>query len=86
VRTVAAEALLTAVFGALLGIAFGLLAARLFARPYMLEMSGFLMPFAVPWRALGIALAASVALGLAAAVVPARRAAALPVAEALRWE
>lgn len=83
---IAGEALLLAFAGTALGVAAGLLAARGLLQPFAVKVTGFLVPIAVPWGTLGVALAAAPVLGLLASLLPARRAAALPACEALRYE
>ncbi len=83
---VAGESLLLALCGTALGIVAGLLAARGLLQPFAAKVTGFLVPVAVPWRTLWLALALAPVLGLIASVLPARRAAGLPVCEALGYE
>lgn len=70
------SATITAVAG-VLGLVLGVVVSQL-----LLNMQS--KPPAIPWGAMGIGFAASVAVGLLAAVVPARRAAALDPVESLR--
>lgn len=79
--TLAVEATVVAVLGALLGLAVGV--------PYGLVGVGAVigetapLVVAVPWARLALVLAAAVAIGLAATLVPSRRAARISPAEGL---
>jgi putative ABC transport system permease protein len=84
--TVMTEALAIAVFGGVIGILTGLLGALVPVRLYMLSVTGYAMPIAIPWLTLLWALLASIAIGLVASVVPARRAARVDVLEAIGYE
>ena len=52
----------------------------------MLLITGYKLPFYVPWGTLGIVMISAVVLGLVASVLPARRAAATNVLEAVGYE
>jgi putative ABC transport system permease protein len=76
------EAVITSLIGAVLGVVLGVLFALLVSRP--LEEEGFTLTFPVATLALLLVLAA--ALGVLAAIGPARRAARLDVLRALAYE
>jgi putative ABC transport system permease protein len=76
------ESVITAVIGGLLGTAIGLLFAFLVTR----SLDDLGLGFALPLGQLLIFLLLAVAVGVIAAVGPARRGARLPVLEALRSE
>ena len=71
------ETAATMVLGGIAGIAAGLVAAQLVAARLHLDAVS-------PWRAMGVTLAVSLLTGLVAGVIPARRAAKLDPAAALR--
>ena len=75
------ESVVTTLIGATLGIAVGMLLARLHAR---LSDEGFV--FAVPYGSLLGFVLVAIALGLIAAILPARRASRLNVLRALQYE
>jgi putative ABC transport system permease protein len=82
-RMVSLEAVAIAVLGALMGIAMGLvfgIALMASLRDEGLEVTR------IPWLSLGVYLLASVAIGLLAALIPARRAARLDVLRAIGTE
>jgi putative ABC transport system permease protein len=81
-RMVRYESVITAVIGGLLGTAIGLLFAFLVTR----SLDDLGLGFALPLGQLLIFLLLAVAVGVIAAVGPARRGARLPVLEALRSE
>jgi putative ABC transport system permease protein len=81
-RTVRYEATITALIGALLGVVVGVLFALVLAQP--LEAEGF--TFTVPVGTLAVLLVVAAALGVLAAVGPARRAARIDVLRALAYE
>ena len=82
-RMVSLEAVAIAVLGALMGIAMGLvfgIALMASLRDEGLEVTR------IPWLSLGVYLLASIAIGLLAALIPARRAARLDVLRAIGTE
>ncbi|MFO0984921.1 MAG: FtsX-like permease family protein [Planctomycetota bacterium] len=85
-KTVTIEAVLIALAGGLFGVCAGLLGAAFPLRLFTLKLSGFEVPFAVPGSTIMIALSASLVLGLAASVLPARRAARQSVLDAIGYE
>jgi putative ABC transport system permease protein len=85
-RTVTAEAVYTALLGGVIGILTGILGALIPVRLYMLSVTGYLMPIAIPWLTLLGALVAALAIGWIASVLPARRAARIDVLEAIGYE
>ncbi|MFL5934455.1 MAG: ABC transporter permease, partial [Gaiellaceae bacterium] len=76
------ESIVTALMGAVLGMAVGVFLAALIT--HALSSSGIV--FAVPWLEIVYFVLAAVAVGVLAAVLPARRAARLNVLEALQYE
>jgi len=82
-RMVRLEAVLIAVYGALLGIGLGLLVGV--AVQQSLADDG-IDRLAVPWTLLGVVLLVSAGVGVLAAIVPARRAARLDVLGAIATE
>jgi putative ABC transport system permease protein len=85
-RTVIAEALYIAVLGGLIGILTGVLGALVPVRLYMLSVTGYVMPIAIPWLTLLWALLASIVIGVVASFLPARRASRIDVLEAIGYE
>ena len=85
-RTVALEALVIAVIGGGFGIVAGLLAAAFPAGRHVLLVTGYDLPFVVPWLSVGVVLVASLLLGLLASILPARRAASVAILDAIGYE
>jgi len=81
-RIVRYESVITSVIGGLLGTAVGVAFAYAVTTRYADQ--GF--AFAVPFAQLGVFLAVAVAVGVLAAVLPARRAARIDVLEAIHHE
>ena len=81
-RMIRYESVITTSIGASLGVATGMLLAAVFTRA--LSDEGFV--FAIPYGSLVAFVFATVALGLIAAIVPARRASRLSVLHALQYE
>jgi putative ABC transport system permease protein len=83
VRTlITAEGMVVTMLGAILGVGFGLLLARIITVGAA-ALTGFRLEPSVPWNLVLIALVASPLVGLLAAVFPARRAARVSPARAL---
>ena len=76
------ESIVTALLGAVLGIAVGAFLAALVTRA--LAEEGFV--FAVPYGTLAVFVVVAIVAGMLAAILPARRAARLNVLEALQYE
>jgi putative ABC transport system permease protein len=76
------ESIVTALIGGALGIAVGIFLAVLTTRA--LSDEGIVL--AIPWRTIGFFVIATIAAGILAAVIPARRAAGLNVLKALQYE
>lgn len=76
------EAVITAVIGAILGMALGMVFAALIAQP--LKDEGFTLSY--PVGSLIALLLVAAAIGVLAAIVPARRASRLDVLESLQYE
>lgn len=85
-RTIVMEATVTALLGALFGLAAGLAGGALPIRLFAQRVTGFSVPFVTPWPTLALALGASLALGLCASWLPARRAGRLNVLDAIAYE
>lgn len=83
-RTVLAEALLLASFGATFGLLSGLYLGYLLVRA--MASMGFPVYNVFPWQGMLAALVIGLAFGALAAIVPSRRAAGLQIVEALRYE
>ncbi|HLL85234.1 MAG TPA: ABC transporter permease, partial [Longimicrobium sp.] len=79
---VCAEAVVTALVGAIWGLGVGIFLGWVFSEST--HRLGIPVPFLVPWKALGLSALAVVVAALPAAFLPARRAARIPPAEALR--
>jgi putative ABC transport system permease protein len=76
------ESIVTALIGGALGIAVGIFLAVLTTQA--LSDEGIVL--AIPWRTIGFFVIATIAAGILAAVIPARRAAGLNVLKALQYE
>ena len=85
-RTVSAEGVMLALLGAAFGIASGLFAAAFPAANHVLLATGYRIPFVVPWGTIALVFGAALAIGGIASLLPARRAAAVPVLTAIGYE
>jgi putative ABC transport system permease protein len=85
-RTVAIEALLISLIGGAFGIGAGLLAAAFPAGNHVLLVTGYDLPFVVPWSTAALIVGASILIGLVASVLPARRAARVHILDAIGYE
>jgi putative ABC transport system permease protein len=74
------ESIITALLGASLGIPVGIVLAIMVGKAIKYPA------FTIPWLTLVIFIVAAILAGLAAAILPARRAAKLNVLEALQYE
>ncbi len=83
-RLIAAEGMVVTLVGALLGIAFGLLLARVIVAGGS-ALTGFLLRPVVNWPLVALALVASPLVGFLASLFPARRAAQLSPTRALGY-
>lgn len=81
-RMILWEGALTAAYGAVPGVVAGIILARVFS--HTLHGIGIFTPFVAPWAPLLVSGALAVLTGLAASWLPARRAATVEPAEALR--
>ncbi len=79
---IATEGVVVTVVGAVLGLAFGLLLARVIAAGAG-ALTGFVLTPVIPWPLVALALAAAPLVGLFASLLPARRAARLSPTQAL---
>ncbi len=80
------ESVFVAFVGGLVGVAGGLLGAAFPLSAHVLRITGYLVPFVVPWGTVVGAMAAALAIGFLSSLVPARRAAGLNVLEAVGYE
>ncbi len=85
-RMVVLEGVFVAVLAGGIGVAGGLLGGWIPLRQFSFAMTGLLFPVVTPWHTLGISLATAIVLGLVASLLPARRAAALNVLDAIGYE
>ena len=76
------ESIITAVIGGVLGTAVGVAMAYVFVT----QLGGDGLTFSLPWTQLGVFLVLAVVVGVVAAVLPARRAAATRILEAVQYE
>jgi putative ABC transport system permease protein len=81
-RMIRHESIVTALIGGALGIAVGIFLAVLTTQA--LSDEGIVL--AIPWRTLGLLVLATIAAGVLAAVLPARRASRLNILKALQYE
>jgi putative ABC transport system permease protein len=84
--TVVSEGVLVALVGGFVGVAEGLVGGWIPVRLFELSITGYLTPVVVPWSQALAALVAAVAVGCAASLIPARRAARLDILEAIGYE
>jgi putative ABC transport system permease protein len=80
------ESLVIATVGGILGIALGLAGAKWPLAFHVEQVSGYWLPLYVPWFTVGLALAASLVIGVVASVLPSRRAARINVLDAITYE
>jgi putative ABC transport system permease protein len=94
-RTVVIEAVWVAFWAALMGAALGggvwgggggLYCIAFPIASSFLKITGYTLPFTVPWETMGMAAGAALVIGLVASAMPARRAARLNVLEAVGYE
>jgi putative ABC transport system permease protein len=86
VRIVLVEALLIGALGLALGAVAGTLVGALWVQRTLPHLLGWLLAFEFPWARGGLVVLATIAVCLVAAILPARRAARLEPAMALRYE
>jgi len=53
---------------------------------FVVEISGYVVPFTVPWKAVAESLAAALVIGFLASWIPARQASGVGVLEAISYE
>jgi len=85
-RTVIIEGVFVALLGGIIGIAGGLVGGWLPLRLFTLAVTGYLYPPVVPWGTVALALTSALGIGFVASLLPARRAASLPVLDAIGYE
>ena len=81
-RMIRYESIVTALIGGALGIAVGVFLAVLTTQA--LSNEGVVL--AIPWTTIGLFVVATIAAGILAAILPARRASRLNILEALQYE
>jgi putative ABC transport system permease protein len=81
-RMIRQESVITALIGAALGLPLGIFLAALLTQ----AMSKYGIALSIPWRMLGAFTAVAIMAGIAAAILPARRASRLNVLDALHYE
>jgi len=85
-RTVVVEALFIAAVGGIFGVIWGLTAAAFPVASHIMRVSGYVIPFVIPWATVVGALITGLVIGFVASLVPAYRAARLNVLEAVGYE
>jgi len=85
IRMVLAEAGLMGLFGGLLGLASGVILARILFSG-MMAMSGYKLTFVMPLDGVALTLLAALIVSQLAAIFPARRAARIRILEAVHYE
>jgi putative ABC transport system permease protein len=85
-RTVVIEATMIALAAGIIGAAGGIVGAAFPLRLHTYQITGYWVPLAIPWFSVALALGTSIAIGLAASVLPARRAANVKILEAIGYE
>jgi putative ABC transport system permease protein len=72
--------------GGLAGCAMGMLVLYLVAGPVLLKAGGFSPQFPIPWRAMGLSVAAGILIAIGAAVLPLRAVRRLDIVQAIGYE
>lgn len=85
-RSVLAEATLMGLLGALIGFGIGLLLEWFTLRVLISDDAGWLFPLAVPWKAAGLVIGATLVFATLAGLIPALQAVRLRIAEAVAHE
>ena len=85
-RTVIIEGVFVALLGGTIGVVGGLVGGWLPLRLFTLAVTGYLYPPVVPWGTVALALASALGIGFIASLIPARRAAHLPVLDSIGYE
>ena len=84
--TVAIEAMLIGIGAGLLGIAGGLVGGWLPLRHFTFAVTGYLFPIVIPWTEMAEVFVLAILIAVAAAIVPARRIAQVPVLTSIAVE
>jgi putative ABC transport system permease protein len=85
VRMILAESFLMGIIGGLLGLGFGMALTRIFLAA-MATMSGYVLDFVMPGRAIVFSIVVALATSQLAALLPALRAARTPMLTAIHYE
>lgn len=85
-RSVMLEALYIGLVGGVIGIITGLAGGWFPLRYFTLGITGYLTPIVVPWKQMAMAIIAAALIGVFASVLPARRASAVNVIDAIGYE
>jgi len=80
------ESTFIALVGGGLGILLGLAGARWPLALHVAQVAGYWLPLYVPWTTVWVALGSAMMIGAVASILPARRAAAIEVLEAITYE
>jgi putative ABC transport system permease protein len=86
VRSILAEAVLMGVIGSIIGLAVGPPLEWFMLTFILLEETGFVFPFMVPWTAAAVVCGSALVLATLAGILPALRAMRLHIAEAIAYE
>jgi putative ABC transport system permease protein len=86
VMMVLSEAILMGIFGSLMGLAVGIPLHWMALHVLLLEETGFVFPFLIPWREAGIVIGIALVISAIAGLIPALRAMRLNIAESIAYE
>lgn len=85
-RIVILEGVFVALLGGVIGVIGGIVGGWLPLRLFTLAVTGYLYPPVIPWSTISLALGAALGIGFLASLLPARRAANLPILDAIGYE
>lgn len=85
-RTVMIEAVMIAVAAGAIGATGGIVGGAFPLRLHTYQITGYWVPFAIPWDSVVLALGTSILIGLAASAFPAKRAASVRILDAIGYE